>query len=136
MPMASSGHNGINETHVGMSNSISLSFTDTESQTISVQKSANPIDIWIPRDKTLPTHEFQFVNATALGGGKSTSSEQHYLPSAFNIKSNNASVHIELKPLNFSIGYLILVKFGYTPRVNSTHADYDYFKIFCPGSST
>ena len=50
-----------------------------------------------------------------------------YLTNAFYLTGNNASIHIELKPVNFSIGYLFVMKLGYTPILNSTFADFTSF---------
>ncbi len=55
-----------------------------------------------------------------------------YLNNAFSLIADNASIHIELKPLNWTLAYLVVIKLGYTPILNSTYADFTSFKIFCP----
>ena len=132
--MAVSGHNGNNETLVGMSSSISLSFYDTSSNLIDVSPSLSSINITIPRDQlipTLPVYSFVYVNAT----GFELKIEDYLLLNAFNLTSNNASIHIELVPFNISIGYLIVLKLGFVPIVNSSYADYTSFRVFCPSIS-
>lgn len=52
-----------------------------------------------------------------------------------NISSTNASLHIQLKPQNFNLAYLALVRFGQTPILNATVKQYDYWKVLCPNSS-
>ena len=128
--MAVSGHNG-NNVHIGMSSSISLSFYDSNNAEIKIANTKSLIDIIIPRDKNLPTYSYEYVNATGIG----LASGAYFLPLAFNVTTTNASIHIELKPSNSKTGYLIILKLGYTPIVNFTHSDYDYFKILCPNSS-
>ena len=128
IPMAVSGHNGNNETLIGMSASIGLSFYDENTSEIKVAKSQSPIKFIIPRGNVLlnETLTFQYVNATQMQLSSS------FLTNGFTITTSNASIHIELKPLNRSVGYLIVMKLGYTPVINSTHADFTSFKLFCP----
>jgi hypothetical protein len=128
--MPNSGHNGNNETSIGLSSSIDLSFYDANGKEISIQNSKTPIEIRLPRDNA-SNISYQYVNTSKL----SLSSGSQLLPNSFTIKSNNASIHLQIKPLDLSIGYLVLLKFGYTPILNSNKADYDFFKVLCPNSS-
>ena len=129
--MAISGHNGNNESLIGMSSSIGLSFYETETNDkISITQSVSPIELFIHRDTNL-VYPYQYVNISEFGFSSVT---QQFLFNTFNLTTQNASVHIELKPLNTkSIGYLIVLKLGYLPVVNSTYADYTFFELFCPG---
>ena len=127
-PMATSGQNGNNETFVGLSSALDLTFTySAETEPITIQNSKSPIEMWIPRD-SVANSSFQRVNATNM----TISSLLHYMPNSFFINSSNASVHIELGALNASIGYLVSLKMGYMPILNATYADVDHFRIFCP----
>jgi len=127
--MAVSGHNGNNETLIGMSSSLGLSFYDYDSNNeIPITQSLSPIDIILPRDKSVSKYSFQYVNATNL----EFLDGSFYLQNNLNITTQNASIHIELKPLNESIGYLIVLKLGHLPIINSTFADYTTFKFICP----
>ena len=49
--MAMSGHNGKNESHIGMSASISLNLYESNANEIQVTQSLSPIDILIQRDQ-------------------------------------------------------------------------------------
>ena len=131
MPMAVSGHNGNNETRVGMSTSIGLKFYDENVNEIKITQSLNPIDIVIQRDLNTLNYTFEYVNATNIG----LLSGLHLLQNSFKIKMNNASIHIEISPLNQTVGYLLVMKFGFMPILNSTSADYTSFKIFCPSKN-
>jgi len=129
--MAVSGHNGFNETLIGMSSSMGLSFYEFETNNeILITQSLSPIDLILPRDKSVSKYSFQYVNATHL--------EFHdgsfYLQNNMNITTKNASIHIELRPLNESISYLIVLKLGHLPIINSTYADYTSFRIICPSN--
>ena len=132
-PMASNGHNGDNETFVGFSSAIDLTFYDVDGSRIPIENATHrPVDMWIARDPRLGNaSSFQYVNATNL----TVSATLQFLPNSFTVKSNNASIHIHIKPVNANVGYLLLVKLGYTPIVNATYADYDFMKLMCPQSS-
>jgi hypothetical protein len=121
--MAISGHNGNNETRIGLSNSIGLTVYDSKNNEIPITDSS--IYVVIQRDSNLPEISYKYINATQfqLSSG--------FLPNAFNITSTNASIHIELKPINESIGYLIALKFGSSPIINKTYSSYDAFKLIC-----
>jgi hypothetical protein len=89
--MSVSGHNGNNETLIGMSSSVGLSFFDYETNIeIPISKSLSPIDIILPRDKSVIKYSFQYVNATNL----EFLDESFYLKNNMNIKTQNASLHI------------------------------------------
>jgi len=128
--MAISGHNGNNETHIGLSSSVGLSLYDENSNELEITQSLSPIDILIQRDQNVSRIKFEYVNATDNG----FLSGSYFLQNSFKIKMNNASIHIELKPLNTSLAYLLVMKLGYMPLINSTHADYSFFKVFCPSN--
>jgi hypothetical protein len=126
--MAVSGHNGNNETFIGMSSSLGLSFYDYETNSeISISQSSSPIDIIMPRDKSVSEYVFQYVNATNLDFLDGS----FYLQNNMNITTQNASIHIELRPLNESISYLFVLKLGHLPIINSTYADFTSFKFMC-----
>ena len=130
MAMAVSGHNGNNETKMGMSTSIGLSFYDKNMKEIEIINTQSPIELIIKRDQNIPDYDFQYVNISDI---KLT---DIYLQNAFNLTANNASIHIELKPLNYSLGYLLVMKLGYPPIFNSTYTDFTSYKIFCPSNSS
>jgi hypothetical protein len=124
--MAVSGHNGKNETLIGMSSSIGLSFYDQNMNEIEITQTQKPIEIIIKRDPNMADYSFQYINTTQIELSSSS------LTNAFYLTTKNASIHIELKPVNFTIGYLMVIKLGYTPILNSTFAEFTSFKLFCP----
>jgi len=124
--MAVSSHNGNNETLIGMSSSIGLSFYDQNMNEIEITQTQKPIEMIIKRDPNMADYSFQYINISSFQLSSS------FLKNAFYLTAYNASIHIELKPVNFSIGYLLIMKLGYTPILNSTFADFSSFKIFCP----
>ncbi|RNA25490.1 polycystin-1-like isoform X2, partial [Brachionus plicatilis] len=129
----SSGHNGKNESKIGLSTSLGLSFFDQNGDEVTITNSKKPIHIWIPRERNLPDYPFQHVNTSNL----TISSGGQILPNSFAIDSDNSSIHLEIRPdidltqIN-SIGYLVLIKFGLSPVLNSSHKIYDHWQIVCP----
>ena len=126
--MAVSGHNGNNETYIHMSYSIGLNFYDKNANEINILQSKSPIDIIIQRDQNTINYTFEYVNATGMGLLSGT----FFLQNSFTLKMSNASIHIELKPVNQTIAYLLVLKLGYMPVVNTKSVEYTSFKVFCP----
>ena len=62
--MASCVHNGNNETKIGLSQSIGITFSDNNGNEIEIKESSKLIDIWIPRDLSLPKVNINYVNIT------------------------------------------------------------------------
>jgi hypothetical protein len=59
----------------------------------------------------------------------------HFMQNTFNISTNNASVHLQIRPDDLNTAYLIVFKFNGTPDYNATKINFDYLKILCPNSS-
>jgi len=130
IPMATSGHNGNNETLTGNSSQIGLTFYDEFYEEIPITKTKEPLDIRIRRGLNISQFfSYQYVNHTDINENMALNSV--FLQNAFNITSNNASIHIEFMPLNSTASYLFVLKLGYLPVINATNADYTAFKIFC-----
>jgi len=106
--MAVCGHNGDNESFIGYSSSIELSFYDENLNQIEIADTSKPIDIIILRDSCVSKQPIQYVNVSQL----QLLNDSLILQNSFKLISTNASIHIELKPLHQSIGYLLVFKLG------------------------
>ena len=82
----------------------------------------------ILRDVYQPDFLYQYVNATQI----QLTFGSFFIHSAIELKSKNSSLHIELKPKNITLSYLIVINFGFTPVINEEKTEYSSFKIFCP----
>ena len=60
--MASCVHNGNNETKIGLSHSMAITFSDNNGDEIEIAESSKLIEIWIPRDLNLPAVSPHYVN--------------------------------------------------------------------------
>jgi len=109
-----------NSANTNVSRSISFSLFDSDGKEISVDY---PIEIFIPRDpnRILPPMILQNV----------TSCQQLFNFHYVNITTIlSISVHIEIEPLNSSVGYLLIYKFDKIPQLN----EIDGWTVFCPSN--
>ena len=146
-PMAPSGNNG-NDAAVGTSGAVSLSLNDENGDPIPISGSA-PIDIWITKDSAPADFVFNRVNATDLfpvnktvenDGGNSTNATStkkrfNFMQNGLKIFTNDASLHMHVKPDDFTQAYLMVLKKNGTPNCNATKRNFDYLKVLCPNSS-
>jgi hypothetical protein len=146
--MALTGNNGDNETHIGMSKSVSYNIYDENVNEMPVHNLNNKIEYWIPKDTSLPIEPYSFINSintTGLVGFDVLTQTNRTIPYAysngfiyngFKLTGSNVSIHIQIKPDNKSSpnGYLFLLKFGDNPALNSTTQSFDDLKIFCPST--
>lgn len=133
MPMATCVHNGNNETKVVFSQSLSIQFFDNNQTEIKITDSSQLIDIWIPRSLSLPKTNIQFLNVTS---NMIDDLDKQLFFLDFNISASNSSFHLEISPLDSSIGYLILLKLNTTPIITESYHDCDIWKMFCPSGVT
>jgi len=119
-PLASFG----NSVNTNVSRSISFSLFNSNGNEISLDY---PIEIFIPRDpnRILPPMILQNV----------TSRQQLFNFHHVNITTIlSISVHIEIEPLNSSVGYLLIYKFDQIPKLNQSIYQIDGWTVFCPSN--
>lgn len=112
-----------------MSNQISLGYYDADQKEIPISNLETPIKIKINRNLTgqpLPT--FKVMNLTTMNETNRT----EYATFGMNLVGQSLSIHINIQPVNQSMCYLFLFKFGETPVYNSTYKAYDHWRLFKP----
>jgi len=123
------------QSNTNLSTSISLSLLDRDKNEISIPTTVDhPYRFLIPRDPN------RIIPPMALQNVTSMNSIPHHL--LFNlhyiniVQSNNltVSVHIEIEPLNTSLGYLFIYKFDSSPQLNSSISQIDGWSLFCPSN--
>ena len=129
MPMASCVHNGNNETNIGKSQSISVSFSENNGNEVEIRNSGRLIDIWVSRDVNIPRPNVTYVNSSEH---INNNTESDLFPIGITTSILNSSIHVELLPVNVSVGYLFLLKFNMRPKINETFQSYHHWKLFCP----
>ena len=137
MMMALTEINGDNETNIGFSKSLSFDLYDEKHNEIQVINQVTmPIEIWIARDKNLPIQSFKLIDAINTNASNNFSSwalngaqfVNGFIVDGFNLSGFNQSIHIQIKPVNKSVSYLTLLKFGDNPSFQY----YDIINFFCP----
>ena len=131
-PLASFG-NSKSSSNTNVSRSISLSILDQNGNEISVQTDPDhPIEIIIPRDPNLIIPSMNLQNVTSMNA---TPHNQlfhlHYLNLTTSLP---VSVHVEIQPLNTSLGYLFIYRLDQIPLLNSSINLIDGWALFCPSS--
>jgi len=131
-PLASFG-NSLSQSNTNLSRSISLSLFDHFGNEVPFKTTVNhPIELIIPRDPNLVIPPMTLQNVTA-----SSTIPHNQL---FNLHFINIvnplpiSVHLEMHPLNTSLGYLFIYKFDSSPILNSSVNQIDGWTLFCPSS--
>ncbi len=124
-PLASADQSK-SESNTNLSRSISFSILDQNGNEVLIEtNSSNPIELIIPRDPSLIIPSMILQNVT---------STPHY--QLFNLHYVNItstlpiSVHLEIHPLDATIGYLLIYKFDGIPQSNQS----DGWTLFCPSS--
>ena len=90
------------------------------------------IEFWIPRDKNINVPEYTLVNMSSLN---STVLNQATPFMSFQfqiINLSSYSLHVQLKPGNKNISYLVLLRFGNASKLNENQQSYDLSEIVCP----
>jgi hypothetical protein len=128
------------KSNTNLSRSISLSILDVDGNEIALATTLMyPYRFIIPRDPTLIIPPMTPQNVTAFN----TSSSFHHLL-LFNLhyvyldQSDylTKAVHIEMRPNNHSLAYLVIFRFDQPPQLNSSLRHIDGFSLFCPASES
>jgi hypothetical protein len=130
---ALTGKNGDNETNIGRSKQLSLSFyADSNNKEIKVSnQNENPFEFWIKRNLT-GVDDFQTTFQVVNVSSGNMTLRGAFLNNAIVLNGTNNSVNIQIKPINPALGYLVIVKFGDTPVLNKSSQYFDLHEIFCP----
>ena len=146
------GVNGADETNIAHSKSLSLDYLDADNfnqkMIVSNLDTNNLIYLIIERNDpktTLPDINYEYVNSSKLNAeyagnqSKASSNPNDYsglLSNGFFLSGKPVSIHLNFKPSVSSppVGYLLLFKFGSSPKYNSTYRSFDSWSIKCPSS--
>jgi hypothetical protein len=130
---ALTGKNGDNETNIGRSKQLSLSFyADSDKKEIKVSdQNERPFEFWIKRDLTA-VNDFQSTFQVVNVSSGNMTLKGSFLNNAIVLNGTNNSLNIQIKSINPALGYLVIVKFGDTPVLNKSSQYFDLYEIFCP----
>ena len=131
-PLASASRNRI-QSNTNLSTSLALSLLDANGNDIAISTNrSHPIELVILRDPNVVMPAMALQNVTTIDASPQNN--------AFHLHFNNitsplpVSVHVEMRPLNTSLAYLFIYRFGSAPQLNSSVQLIDGWTIFCPRS--
>ena len=116
-----------------LSRSLSLSILNQNGNEISIRTTFDhPIELIIPRDPNWNLPPMMLQNVFPADG---TRHKQLFHLHYVNITATlSISVHLEMRPLNISLGYLLIYRFDGPPQLNSSISQIDGWSLFCPSS--
>jgi hypothetical protein len=120
--------------NTNVSRSISFSILDRNGNEVDIKTdSSHPIEIIIPRDENLLVPPMILQNVTSLSlVAHAQIFNLHFVNLSTLVSS--FSIHLQLRPLNSNLSYLLIYKFDQSPRLNSSINDIDGWSLLCPSS--
>ena len=105
----------------------------------------SPFDFWIKVSDEFKAPPFVYVKTSNETSAdkfiyKTVQTTQSNISFSFNIKPFNLDFYNQSDPSTFSkkflIGYLVLVKFGDSPKLDLSNRNYDSWSFLCPTEGT
>lgn len=133
-PLASAG---ASPSHANTNLSTSLSLTVLDKSGIAVPISASfdlPIEFIIPREVNLIVSPMTLQNVTSITNTHNQLFNLHYVNITQLNKNLTVSLHLEMRPLDGSVGYLLIFRFDTSPQLSSTTNRTHGWTLLCPSS--
>ena len=120
--------------NTNVSRSISFSILDRNGNEVDIKADpSHPIEIIIPRDENLLVPPMVLQNVTSLSlVAHAQTFNLHF--ANLSTMASSFSIHLQLRPLNANLSYLLIYKFDQSPRLNSSISDIDGWSLLCPSS--
>jgi hypothetical protein len=126
------------QTNLDLSNLLSITFFDDNNQEISVQTTVNnSIEFFIPRDVNLIVPPMVIQNVSSLIVDPLINNRQfnlHFINITQSNSNMSISIHLQMRSLNNSLGYMLIYKFDSIPQLNSSLNNIDGWSMLCPNS--
>jgi hypothetical protein len=126
------------QTNLNLSNLLSITFFDDNNQEISVQTTVNnSIEFFIPRDVNLIVPPMVMQNVSSLIVDPLINNRQfnlHFINITQSNSNMSISIHLQMRPLNNILGYMLIYKFDSIPQLNSSLNNIDGWSMLCPNS--
>lgn len=114
------------EMNVNSSGSIALSYHNDRGVSYHLSGIDNGFYFWIAQNQA---NEFDLVNTSNMTALSSANQLQTFMAT---LTSPKKAFLIELKPLKNTTSYLICIKYGRLPVLNSSAKIYDKCQLYCP----
>ena len=117
--------------NTNVSRSISFSLLDRDGNEVVVATNASqPIEIIIPRDENLPVPPMKLQNVTLLSLRPHAQTFNLHFVNLSTLTSS-FSIHLQMRPLNSNVSYVLIYAFDRSPRLNSSINDIDGWSLLC-----
>jgi len=113
------------------SKSIALSFYDENQNEKIVQNSSRTFIFSIPKDIAHSLAPFIYLSNNS-SNSSATDHANFLVSDGFLLNKQNVSIHYQISPNDFEIGYFVALKFGGKPYLNENLQSFDMWTIFCP----
>ncbi|CAF1670733.1 unnamed protein product, partial [Adineta ricciae] len=129
---------GQSQSNTNLSTSISLTILDDDGQEIPMKTADNTsIEIIIPRDPNLVMPSMILYNVTSVNSTDDSHHHQLFYSHYVNITTSlPVSVHLEIRPLNVNVSYLLIYRFDGIPQLNSSMSQIDGWTLLCSSTLT
>ena len=117
--------------NTNVSRSISFSLLDRDGNEVVVATNASqPIEIIIPRDENLPVPPMKLQNVTSLSLRPHAQTFNLHFVNLSTLTSS-FSIHLQMRPLNSNVSYVLIHAFDRSPRLNTSINDIDGWSLLC-----
>ena len=115
-----------------------MNVLDENANEVAVQTDVEqPIELFIPRDPLLNVPSMTLQNVTSIIDGSAMNNRQfnlHFFPIVRPNSNLTVSLHLQLRPLNTNLSYMLTYKFDGIPQLNSSIQQIDGWAVVCPSS--
>ena len=126
------------QSNTNLSTSLSLSILDRHGNEISLRTDVNhSIEVIIPHDPNLVVPLMALQNVTSVNFmSRHLLFNLHFIQMPKTSGNDNQTVALmfEIRPLNRSLGYLLIYRFDQPPQLNSSTKNIDGWFLLCPSS--
>ena len=121
-----------------LSSLLSISFLDENGNEISVHTSIDqPFELTIPSDINWVVPPMTLQNVSSLHNNNTLNNDLfnfHYIDINQSNPNISISVQLVMRPLNITLGYMLIYKFDNVPQLNSSINQIDGWSLMCPSS--
>ena len=121
-----------------LSSLLSISFLDENGNEMSVHTSIDqPFELTIPSDINWIVPPMTLQNVSSFHNNNTVNNDLfnlHYIDINQSNPNISISVQLEMRPLNITLGYMIIYKFDNVPQLSSSINQIDGWSLMCPSS--
>ena len=133
-PLAAAGASPA-RANTNLSTSVSLTVLDKTGSVVPISASMDhPIEFIIPQEVNVRLSPMTLQNVTSMNNIHNQIFNLHYVNITQSNSNLTVSLHFEMRPLDASVGYLLIFRFDTSPQLNSAINQTDGWSLLCPSS--